>query len=236
MKKTNYIRSKIHTLRSALTKAIYTPLSSLFQRKSHLKKVLLYTSPIALVCIVLVGAFMLTSPSYPHTSELAFIEHSPFGEGSVVPASCSSVPPTSHVNGDCTYTCPGGRGSYDPVFDAGQIACPKPTVSTWPSLYVRVSYAGFFPFLGYGSTFASKCQLYSSSAGGPYYTHPIGTPTGYSYPTYGPFMNSIKFAVECWNGGSGSTWGYFTIDPCPASSPIFNGTSCVAPTVNVNFQ
>ena len=49
------------------------------------------------------GVFFVTDENTPHTSELAFIEHSSDAAmvGSVVPASCESSPPTNHFSGDC---------------------------------------------------------------------------------------------------------------------------------------
>lgn len=56
-----------------------------------------------LIVASLVGGFFLTKSEVPYTSELAFIETSasPDVEGSVVPASCESNPPTNHFVGDC---------------------------------------------------------------------------------------------------------------------------------------
>lgn len=78
--------------------------------------------------IIIVSGFFITRGAFPYSSELSYIEHSILGKdaGSVVPASCSSAPPGSHFNGDCTYTCPSGVGSYDPYYDPGQTACPVP--------------------------------------------------------------------------------------------------------------
>lgn len=47
------------------------------------------------------GVFAMTRGIDPHLSELSFIENSFGKEGSVIPASCNSSPPTSHFSGDC---------------------------------------------------------------------------------------------------------------------------------------
>jgi len=54
------------------------------------------------------GVFFVTDEKSPHTSELAFIEHSSDTSvvGSVVPASCESSPPTNHFAGDCPAPAP----------------------------------------------------------------------------------------------------------------------------------
>jgi hypothetical protein len=56
-----------------------------------------------LIVASLVGGFFLTKSEVPYTSELVFIETSvsPDIEGSVVPASCESNPPTNHFANDC---------------------------------------------------------------------------------------------------------------------------------------
>ncbi len=72
-----------------------------------------------------VSFFFITRGAIPHSSELAYIEHSILGKdaGSVVPASCNSVPPTSHFLNDCTTTCWNGT-VYDPYLSPG--SCPPP--------------------------------------------------------------------------------------------------------------
>jgi hypothetical protein len=58
----------------------------------------------AAIPVIVLGVFVATRETTPHVSELSFIEHSVLGEkaGSVIPASCDSVPPTSaHFPGDC---------------------------------------------------------------------------------------------------------------------------------------
>ena len=67
--------------------------------KQHLKKekssYIVFLSVFSLF-LLLSSFFYLTKSSDPHTSELAFIETSPFGQGSVIPASC----PSAH-DGEC---------------------------------------------------------------------------------------------------------------------------------------
>ena len=73
---------------------------------SHKKTYTPLFSFIALSTIGLFVVFFLTRGAMPHTSELAFTEHSILGRnaGSVIPASCNSSPPTDHFLGDCAPT------------------------------------------------------------------------------------------------------------------------------------
>jgi len=97
---------------------------------------------VAALLAVFVGLFFIARGVTPQSSELAFIEHSSFGQngGSVVPASCDSGNPFatsvvgesiqlpgSHSYGDCVTACPNGGGVYDPYFDPSASACPAPT-------------------------------------------------------------------------------------------------------------
>ena len=58
------------------------------------------------------GVFFVTDENNPHTSELAFVEHSSDAAmiGSVVPASCESSPPRNHFAGDCPALDPVNGG------------------------------------------------------------------------------------------------------------------------------
>ena len=74
-----------------------------FSTKKHLYKNMVIS--LFSFFVILSGVFALTRGANPHTSELAFIEHSSTGVGSVMPASCDSVPPVDHFVGDCFSTC-----------------------------------------------------------------------------------------------------------------------------------
>ncbi|MCR4276068.1 MAG: hypothetical protein NUV90_01655 [Candidatus Parcubacteria bacterium] len=56
--------------------------------------------------LAFVFLFFVTRGAVPQSSELAYLEYSPLGQsaGSVVPASCDSVPPTDHFRDDCFPT------------------------------------------------------------------------------------------------------------------------------------
>lgn len=80
------------------------------KKNTYLKGVLLSFA----VIFIATGTFFITKGSNPHTSELAFIEHSAIGKyiGSVVPASCdSNADGIMDMNGACP-ACPNGATNY----------------------------------------------------------------------------------------------------------------------------
>lgn len=183
---------------------------------------------------VLVSVFFITRGPNPHVSELAYIEHSNLGKeaGSMIPASCNSAPPTSHFNGDCVTTCPGGVGTYDSYFDPTASACPVPTV-TMP-VDTTISYGGVTP-VWYTSTGASTCTLYVGNpwTGSLDATYP-GLGSSWNYPNNGgPYYANAVYAAACYNGGSPATTEFEVIYVCPLATPVYSGGICQ--TTQVSF-
>jgi hypothetical protein len=56
--------------------------------------------------ILAIAGFLFTRQSSPHVAELRYTEVSPLAVGSVVPASCSSLPPAEHVPGELAGCAP----------------------------------------------------------------------------------------------------------------------------------
>lgn len=93
---------------------LYKVIHKVYKNEKHL---LIASSIFSLILIVitLIAVMVYTNRSiYPHTSELAFIEKSfEHGvEGSVIPASCESNPPTNHFFGDCQDIDQCSSGQY----------------------------------------------------------------------------------------------------------------------------
>ncbi len=167
-----------------------------------------------------VSTFLITRGEYPHTSELAFIEHSVSGAegGSVVPASCNSAPPTSHFLNDCTAVCPSNGLVYDPYLNAA--ACPVATpIAAIGSIPANTSWNGS-GFLTWSSTGgATGCTATGDWTGARAASGTLLRPNLTSNQTYG-----IYCSVGAVNSPTVST----TITVCPSGTPIWNGTSCVA--------
>lgn len=199
----------------------------LFRKKTGLIISILFLPLIAL------GGFFITRGATPHTSELSYIESSRLGKeaGSVIPASCDSWAPFtsptsqggtagSHFASDCSTTCPGGNGTYDPYYDPSATGCPAPTSVSFPADVV-INYGGYTP-LWYSSTGASACQFYATNDFVTWGSW-IGAPLAYDWGTYGPFYAMYTYYVTyCQNGGSGSTGGdtMIYVKPSVPTSPI----------------
>jgi hypothetical protein len=165
--------------------------------------------------LLLIGFFFVTRGQDPHTSELAFIEHSRTHLGSVVPASCNSAPPTSHFLNDCTATCPATGLPYDPYLDAA--ACPSaPPTAAINVTPLNVSYAGTVE-IDWSSTGSTGCTAGGNWSGA------IGI-SGISSRTN--LTSDKTYTLYCSNGGTNSATVSATVSVCPAGAPSWNGTAC----------
>ncbi len=198
----------------------------------------------------IVSIFFITRGVTPFSSELAYIEHSILGKdaGSVVPASCNSAPPTSHVLNDCTTTCWNGT-TYDPYLSPESCPAPRNCTSasgvTYPHGESSIAYqTSVVPF---GSTCISEVrQCWDGTISGSY-TNPsctvtppancLGTPwgtvnhntsrTGYSASAVNSptSCDSVSQTRNCWDG---TLSGTYTITSCVVKSgSITVPASCV---------
>jgi hypothetical protein len=181
--------------------------------KKALKKKKLFMVP--LLIVLLIGVFFVTRGVDPHTSELAFIEHSQTRSGSVVPASCNSAPPTSHFLNDCTAICPATGAAYDPYLDPGACPTAAPTAAISTDV-TNVDYGGS-AFISWSSTAATGC-----TAGGSW----VGA-LGISGMQAKTNITSPKtYTLYCSGGTGNSSTVSATVTPCPLVSPVWDGAAC----------
>lgn len=175
------------------------------------------------IALVATGVFVLSRGEAPHTSELAYIEHSALGEraGSVVPASCDATSiamggtPGSHFSGDCLTACPTPYDTYfyDPYFDPGMTACPKPSKVTvsfgTPGVISAVSIlsfasdmtyvaAGDVATISWSVAGATSCSITGTGITNPVASIPTGTRTAW-YGGSLVFVNRT-FTLTCTDG------------------------------------
>jgi hypothetical protein len=151
------------------------------------------------VFVFLFAVFATTKSGTPHISELAFIEHSSTGVGSVIPASCNSSPPTNHFGGDCPDPAVGA--SIDP----GTIA-----------------YGGWVSTMSMWSANAVRCDFYQNGI----YVSPI--PTSYTWYNFGPYYSDQSWSFVCYNAGdlaAAVTHVYLTVAGPPTVSASLSPTS-----------
>jgi hypothetical protein len=139
----------------------------------------------------------------------------------MIPASCNSSPPTSHFNGDCVTTCPGGVGTYDPYFDPSQTACPAPGVGLLVSPS-RVPYGVGYSSLTLTTSGASRCDLYYIWDGDSSWTYAGSPPVNYTWGASGGLGNTLTYGVACYNGATNGSWAQSTVivQPQIPSSPV----------------
>jgi hypothetical protein len=180
--------------------------------------------------VALSAIFFITRGSVPHTSELAFIEHSRAGEsaGSVIPASCNSDP---HFAGDCAPPAP---PTVSIMLYAGP-AWARTTAA--PNGSISIPYGGFATF-GYGSTHANSCTLYYNSTDASSW----GGGLGYTWHDWGPHFTTGTFQVYC-SGPGGNVWSptvtLIVLPEVPPVAPVYVGGSpsvCDTGTLYVNWN
>lgn len=191
------------------------------------KNKLHFITSTALISTVLLvsGIFFTTRGNSPHTSELAFTEHSTLGTnaGSVIPASCESNPWVANGDGNysgcATQTCWDGS-VITPAAGQGCPAYPPlPSVSASLSP-TYVSYGGYFNSMSYTSSNAVSCNY---------------GPLSYTWGVNGPYYSNQTWTFVCYNAASQPTQQSVTLNVCPASAPTWNGAICVPPpTVTLN--
>lgn len=196
----------------------------------------------ALLLGVLATAFFVTLEEQSFASELAFVEHSSDGLilGSVVPASCESVPPKSHYPGDCPVRMEVGiRTTPNPIsvfvtqviFPSARYVYNNTTGAYiwWTGGPVSISEGpytvdGISVRLDYTSTGATKCYLFKgnefiNSVGSNSLESPIPVSgeihTRLAYNTY------INISIKCTDG---VYW---------ASSPVLTALSTVDPSIEM---
>jgi hypothetical protein len=188
----------------------------------HRTKLATFTALLSIV-FILTGVFFTTKGTNPHTSELAFIEHSSMGIGSIIPASCESNPNVANGDGNytgcATVTC--WNGSV--ITPAAGESCPAQTTcttSTFPNSSTTAIPNGSCSST-WTTTHTSCTDGSTSNSDGPTNTS-CSCNSGYVWD------GSSCVATNCTNGATDSP----SCTSCPNNYVMVSGTcqydSCAA--------
>jgi hypothetical protein len=165
-------------------------------------------SAVGLVSIAMVAVFFVTRGVTPHTSELAFTEHSTLGKdaGSVIPASCNSNPPTDHFNGDCV-----------------------PGIAMW------IDQASIYPgeafTMHWRTANAVRCDLYETYTNGQAVSNNIWPVTYFDFDVQWGAWSTTEYALNCVGAAGSFNQGRVTVHVTPRPATCGWTTPSNTPTI-----
>lgn len=213
--------------------SVYLPVSNitnfmnLLQRRGLRSNGLVYSmGALGAVSLIAVSLFFATRSALPATSELAFQERSLLGKhiGSVIPASCDSVPPVSHFEGDCEPIVNLGVGT-----DLGSFVDISMTLSSTTAAYNEQS------TLAWTTTGYTNCALSQDDGSGATVITPSAP--GLNQNTFNlPYINNsgeekiVTYSLLCTNPPHKSDvkavrvwYAALPLFPCPGSINTITG-------------